>query len=193
MATITSKIRIGLVFSGLLVLLTGCGLHQSSQAPARTWETNQEEQQRQSRFIKKIGQNAKLVYQKKHQVLPSIIIAQAIIESDWGRSDLATKANNLFGVKGQYEGQQILMNTDEYESNQRTTIKDYFKVYPSLEIAIQDHSDFLSVGTYATLTNLTNYTEQADLLQKAGYATDPNYATKIKKAIQDYDLAEYDA
>ncbi|WP_162101014.1 glycoside hydrolase family 73 protein [Latilactobacillus sakei] len=110
-----------------------------------------------------------------------------------GRSDLATKANNLFGVKGQYQGQQILMNTDEYENNQRTTIKDYFKVYPSLEIAIQDHSNFLSVGTYATLTNLTNYAEQADLLQKAGYATDPNYATKIKKAIQDYDLAEYDA
>ncbi|MEJ1300404.1 glucosaminidase domain-containing protein [Latilactobacillus sakei] len=46
-----------------------------------------------------------MVYQKKHQVLPSIIIAQAIIESDWGRSDLATKANNLFGVKGQYQGQ----------------------------------------------------------------------------------------
>ena len=64
MATITSKIRIGLIFSSLLVLLTGCGLHQSSQTPARTWETNQEEQQRQSRFIKKIGQNAKLVYQK---------------------------------------------------------------------------------------------------------------------------------
>ncbi|MCP8857058.1 glycoside hydrolase family 73 protein [Latilactobacillus fuchuensis] len=174
------------------LLLTGC-FKKTATPTKRTWETPTEETQRQDRFIQKIGTSAKTVYQTQQQVLPSIVIAQAIIESDWGRSDLAVKAHNLFGVKGDYQGQKILMTTDEYENEERVTIKDYFKSYPSLQIAIEDHSQFLSVGSYSTLKQQTDYQTQAQTLQQAGYATDPDYAAKLVRTIQIYKLAKYDS
>lgn len=66
----------------------------------------------QSDFINKIKDGVVKTWDT-HQVLPSISAAQAILESNWGRSGLAVKGNNLFGIKGEYEGQSVLMETSE--------------------------------------------------------------------------------
>ncbi len=73
-----------------------------------------EEVDEQQVFIDSLSGHAQILYEKYH-VLPSITIAQAILESDWGNSELAAKANNLFGVKGNYKGHHVTMETDEVE------------------------------------------------------------------------------
>lgn len=81
-----------------------------------------EEIDEQQVFIDSLSGHAQILYEKYH-VLPSITIAQAILESDWGNSELAAKANNLFGVKGNYKGHHVTMETDEVEKGKRKTIQ----------------------------------------------------------------------
>lgn len=77
-----------------------------------------EEIDEQQVFIDSLSGHAQILYEKYH-VLPSITIAQAILESDWGNSELAAQANNLFGVKGNYKGHHVTMETDEFEKGKK--------------------------------------------------------------------------
>lgn len=76
-----------------------------------TEEKPPEEVDGQQVFIDSLSGHAQILYEKYH-VLPSITLAQAILESDWGNSELAGKARNLFGVKGDYKGKHVTMKTD---------------------------------------------------------------------------------
>lgn len=67
----------------------------------------------QQEFLNKIVPDAQKL-QREHGVLTSVTIAQAILESGWGKSGLTQQANNLFGIKGSYEGESITMNTKEF-------------------------------------------------------------------------------
>ncbi|WP_189910925.1 glycoside hydrolase family 73 protein, partial [Clostridium cochlearium] len=82
---------------------------------------------------------------KKHGVLASITIAQAILESGWGKSKLTRECNNLFGVKaiGGWRGPKKSYPTYEYYSGRKTLINDYFRVYKSYSESIEDHALFL--------------------------------------------------
>nr|WP_235807534.1 glycoside hydrolase family 73 protein [Ligilactobacillus ceti] len=147
-------------------------------------------------FIEKIAPVAQQE-QKDYQIFASIILAQAALESDWGRSELATKYNNLFGVKGTGVN-SALMKTKEYINGQWIVVKANFRVYPSWSASVKDHTQLLVKGTdwdrahYQTVVQAGNYQKAARALQQEGYATDPNYADKLINLIEKYDLNQYD-
>lgn len=124
-------------------------------------------------------------------VLPSITIAQGALESAWGRS---APGNNLFGIKG--TGQE--QTTTEYVNGHYITIVAGFRTYDSWEGSVLDHSQFLrenrrytNAGFFIASDKL-DYAEAARALQRAGYATDPNYATKLISIIEANQLMNYD-
>lgn len=133
-----------------------------------------------------------------YQVLPSISIAQAILESDWGRSGLAQKGKNLFGIKGDYKGESVTMETSEYTSDGRWVRVDAaFRKYPDWNASIEDHGGFFTstpwrVDNYADVIGETDYKKAAQALSDAGYATDPQYAQKLINIVETYDLDQYD-
>ncbi|MDN8823135.1 glucosaminidase domain-containing protein, partial [Staphylococcus aureus] len=67
----------------------------------------------QQQFIQSIANDAQDL-QKEEKILTSVTLAQAILESNWGKSGLSTSANNLFGIKGSYEGNSVSMGTQEF-------------------------------------------------------------------------------
>ncbi|STY35128.1 glucosaminidase domain-containing protein [Listeria fleischmannii] len=128
----------------------------------------------------------------KHSVLPSITGAQAVLESGWGTSQLSTMAHNLFGVKGTYNGSFVTMPTQEYVNGKWITIDAQFRKYPSKNESMTDHGDFLQKSRYQDLIGETNYVKAANYLQKAGYATDPDYAKKLVSIIEARGLTAWD-
>lgn len=149
-------------------------------------------------FIKEIAPDAQRVY-KKYDILASLIIAQACLESGWGTSELAQKGKNLFGIKGTYNGQYVLMWTTEYDkSGNATKVQARFRKYPSWYESIQDLAKLYVNGTswdpnhYKAVVGEKDYKKASAALVKAGYATDPNYATKLNNLIQTYKLTQYD-
>jgi len=144
----------------------------------------------QKKFITKMAKPAVRVYQQNGQVLPSIVIAQAILESSWGTSQLFLQANNPFGVKGSYNGQSKSFLTNEYVNNKKISVHANFRDYPNLTAAILDH-DALLKRSYFKQT-VTDYKTAAKLLQSNGYATDPSYAKKLTNLIATYNLNQYD-
>ena len=148
-----------------------------------------------SNFINKLAPMAVSDY-KTSGVLPSLTIAQGILESGWGESELATKANNLFGIKAdaRWTGKVYNTQTKEYynNSNTPTTINANFRAYDSWDGGIKDHSDFLQADRYSKVIGAKDYKTACEEVYKAGYATDPNYTSKLVKLIEDYKLHEYD-
>ena len=149
----------------------------------------------QEDFINKVLPGALENY-KKYKVYPSICIAQAILESGWGKSGLATKANNLFGIKAyNWNGEYVEMVTTEYKLGipYKTTAK--FRKYKSFSDSVLDHGKFLAENSRYSkhgVFSARNYTEQAYALRKAGYATDPKYPQMLIDMIRTYDLSKYD-
>lgn len=119
----------------------------------------------------------------------SITLAQGMLESGNGRSTLAVKANNHFGIKchNGWKGGRVYHDDDAKG--------ECFRKYGHAYESYRDHSDFLRYrDRYKFLFDLksTDYKGWAYGLKKAGYATDPGYATKLIKLIEEYKLYEYD-
>ncbi|MED4844066.1 phage tail spike protein [Bacillus atrophaeus] len=148
-------------------------------------------------FIKQIAANAQRVY-KNHQILASLIIAQGCLESAWGTSELATKGHNLFGMKGEYKGQYVTMMTWEVINGENVQVPAKFRKYPSWKESIDDLANLYLNGVswdknhYRAVVGETDYQKATAALVKAGYATDPNYATKLNSLIFTYKLTKYD-
>ncbi len=126
---------------------------------------------------------------KEFGIPASITIAQGILESQAGKSDLATKANNHFGVKchSDWQGQKYLHDDDQ--------IQECFRKYKNAEHSYVDHSRFLAHRKrYAFLFRLpkTDYEAWAKGLKKAGYATDPSYPDKLIYLIEKFNLSKLD-
>lgn len=147
-------------------------------------------------FIKQVAPEAQAM-QNRYHVLSSITIAQAILESDWGSSQLASQYHNLFGIKGTGPNSKE-MSTKEYVDGKWIVIKGRFKVYDSWDASIKDHTQLMLTGTdtnkqnYSQVTQAKDYKQAAKGLQQAGYATDPDYAKKLISVIQTYHLDQYD-
>jgi len=144
----------------------------------------------QQAFIQKVATPAVKVYRKNGQVLPSIVIAQSILESSWGTSKIFQQANNPFGIKGSYHGKTGSFVTHEYVNGERIKIHANFRIYPSLTVAIQDHDNVLKSRYLPQPAK--NYQEASQKLQAGGYATDPNYAQKLNSLIVSYKLNQFD-
>ncbi len=154
-------------------------------------------QQEHSTFVKKIAPYA-VDLGKQYGVLPSITIAQAILESDWGTSTLASQYNNYFGIKGSDPANTKVLQTKEYTNNQWVTINGRFRVYSDFRESMKDHTKLLVDGTtwnsqqYQQVIQSKDYIDAAVALQTDGYATDPGYTSKIIRIIQKYNLKKYD-
>lgn len=118
----------------------------------------------------------------------AIKLGQAILESQTGKSRLATEANNHFGIKckTEWRGPKIYHNDDANG--------ECFRVYENAEASYIDHSNFLKTRTHYSFLfklDVRDFTSWAFGLKQAGYATNPNYPAQLIKAINDYDLAQY--
>lgn len=143
-------------------------------------------------FINKVKGGAVALW-TVYKVLPSVAIAQAALESAWGTSGLATKYNNLFGIKGSYGGNAANMATWEVYGGVRYDIKANFRAYPDWETSIKDYGVFLNVNSrYGKALGLTDYKAQIKAIHDAGYATDPNYQSKINSIIEANNLVKFD-
>lgn len=125
----------------------------------------------------------------------SITLAQAIVESSWGKGPLAVQGKNFFGIKcnSNWDGDTMYQEDDDYKNGK--LIPSCFRVYTSVEESYVDHSNFLLAGTrYADLFKLSNtdYKGWAKGLKAAGYATDRRYAEKLIEKIEVYQLYQYD-
>jgi hypothetical protein len=118
----------------------------------------------------------------------SITLAQGVLESGDGNSELARKAKNHFGIKchSSWEGKKVYHDDDEAQ--------ECFRKYPTVAASYRDHSVFLQKARYAALFELsiTDYKGWAKGLRKAGYATNPKYADLLIKIIEDNQLYVYD-
>ena len=144
-------------------------------------------------FIQSVAPGA-IAGWNKYQVLPSITVAQAILESGWGQPSLSTNAHNLFGIKGAYNGHSVNMRTREVYGGRSVYINDNFRAYANNSESVEDHGNFLySNRRYHNLLGDTNYVSVANKLRQDGYATDPSYARSLIKLVQTYNLNQLDS
>lgn len=150
----------------------------ASPAPDGTYE----------QYIEKYSGTA-IAEMNRTGVPASITLAQGLLESAAGQSALAVKANNHFGIKchSDWSGKKMYRDDDAKD--------ECFRVYPNAEASFRDHSDFLRYrDRYKGLFELesTDYKGWAQGLKDAGYATDPKYASKLVKVIEEYKLYRFD-
>lgn len=122
------------------------------------------------KFIDTIKNVAKINYEE-HNILPSITISQAILESNWGESELSKDYNNLFGIKAHsyWKGESVQIKTSE---NFNDVITDKFRVYKNQGESIDDHAKFLKENPrYENVFDNKTYISQAKALEKSGYST----------------------
>jgi hypothetical protein len=162
----------------------------SSQIQAQTFGSSAD-------FIEAIGAAAR-VSRQATGVPASVTVAQAILESDWGRSRLARQGNNLFGIKalsGPGPDGVVTMATSEHTPTGDVVVQAPFKAYASLEQSVADHGRFFIVNhRYAAALAVGGDARAfAQAIQDAGYATDPNYASKLDALMDRYQLYRFDS
>ena len=150
----------------------------------------------QREFILSVAPGAR-ESQRKTGVPASVTLAQAILESDWGRSKLTREANNLFGIKAQrgpgtagiYE-----INTWEVYGGQSVTVLAAFKAYTTLADSIADHGRWFHDNSryHGALLVRDDPRAFAYAINAAGYATDPAYAPKLIGLMDRFNLYAYD-
>ena len=128
-------------------------------------------------------------------ILASLTAAQAFIESNKGNSQLAKAPNNnLFGMKGTYNGQSVIMKTKEFVNGKYIVVDAAFRKYPSWLDSIRDHSGlFNKLSRYKNLRGERDYKTACRKVQEDGYATSPSYASTLINIIEKYHLNEWDA
>lgn len=151
-------------------------------------------------FIRKIGDSARKIGKKK-DLYGSVMIAQAILESASGQSELAQAPNyNLFGIKGTHNGKSVSMATQEDLGNgDLYTTQAGFKVYENYEDSFNDYATLLKEGLTGNSrfyegvwkSNAKTYKEATKFLT-GRYATDTQYNKKLNGLIETYDLTQYD-
>ena len=146
--------------------------------------------------------------QKKTGILASVSMAQFVLESSYGKSELAQNANNCFGMKSRlsgntwsgstWDGSSYLKKTQEYTNGQYITVTASFRKYSCIEDSIADHSAYLlgamngSKKRYDGLKGMTNYRAAIQLIKDGGYATSPTYVDNLCNIIEKWNLTKYD-
>jgi flagellum-specific peptidoglycan hydrolase FlgJ len=147
----------------------------------------------QQAFITSVAPGA-LAAQRQYGIPAAVTIAQAIDESGWGQSQLATQDNNLFGIKGTGPAGSVLRATQEYENGQMVTVNAPFRVYSNVAQSITDHSLLLATGSAYQQAMADRRSPDAFANDLTGvYATDPNYGATLITIMRQYNLYRYDA
>lgn len=127
---------------------------------------------------------------------PSVVIAQAICESNWGRSQIMMKANAIFGIKAtsNWKGKVYNANTQEcYDGSIYTNITACFRAYNSLAESISDYFDLITgLDRYKKAVHTQSPLECITAIKNGGYATSPTYINTIMSIINSNNLTKYD-
>ena len=148
-----------------------------------------------SEFIEQIAKCVKKYAYVYGIEVHSPIIAQAILESGWGKSSLASKYHNYFGLKcgSAWKGKSVNMATkEEYKVGTMTSIRDNFRVYDSMEDGVKGYFDFINTSRYSNLKGVKSPEEYALRIKFDGYATSSKYVDNIMRVIHDNKLTRFD-
>lgn len=146
-------------------------------------------------FIQKVAEKVSKYAYLYGIVVHSPIIAQAILESGWGKSGLASKYHNYFGLKcgSSWKGKSVNMATkEEYKVGTMTNIRDNFRVFDDFDDGIRGYFEFINTSRYANLKGVKNPEEYVRRLKADGYATSSKYVDNVMKVIRDNKLTRFD-
>lgn len=146
-------------------------------------------------FIQKVAEKVRKYAPLYGICVHSPIIAQAIIESGWGKSGLASKYHNYFGLKcgGSWKGGSVNMATkEEYKPGVVTNIRDNFRTYEDFDAGIRGYFEFINTRRYANLKGVKNPEEYLRRIKADGYATNSKYVDNIMRVIRDNKLTRFD-
>ncbi len=144
-------------------------------------------------FINAVNPIAQEVY-KNTGILPSVTIAQALLETGGKLNNSLAKVFNFFGEKAgsSWTGKTVTYTTSEYGSGGYYNTKARFKAYDSIEQAAAGRSKLLNYDRYKPAQKATTFEGQAIAIKAGGYATDPKYVSKLKSKYNEYNLGQYD-
>lgn len=128
---------------------------------------------------------------KLTKIPASFTIAEAALESGWGSSQLAVQGHNLFGVKADsaWHGDTLSLRTREFLQGRWVMVAALWRKYPSWFGSINDHAQFLLTNRrYHAAFLATNVADFTTAVAKAGYATDPLYASKVMSVVRQHHL-----
>ena len=155
-----------------------------------------------SKFIETVAAVAVSDWQKRKIMLPSVVIAQAILESGWGESELAVNANALFGIKKHdWTGAvYVKVATEQRQDGSYYKVEGTeWRAYGSWTESIIDHNDYIATRKtekgalrYEPIIGNTDHKEVCKLLKECGYATSLTYPDKLLNIINTYKLTKYD-
>ena len=144
--------------------------NRSFLSPVSTYAIDADQQA----FIENVGNAAKRHY-SIYRILPSMTTAQAILESNWGRSTLASKYYNFFGMKAgsKYTGEKVNLPTKEEVNGELVSVDAYFRVYHSFDEGIEGYYQFITgYPWYSNLIGETDYKAACRKIREDGWATD---------------------
>lgn len=184
------SILLAVVLSVLTICLFVFGNKTIRQAEATEYVVADYRQQ----FINTIAPSAQQLA-NAYDLYPSVMIAQAIHESNYGQSGLSISPyNNLFGIKGAYNGQSVSLQTWEDDGYGNTyDIVDYFRTYPSYYESLADYVNIVRQPYFNSVwrSNTSSYLDATYALTGT-YATDTAYAEKLNDIIELHGLTQYD-
>ena len=146
-------------------------------------------------FIQKVAEKVSKYAPLYGICVHSPIIAQAIIESGWGKSGLASKYHNYFGLKcgSSWKGGSVNMTTkEEYKPGVVTNIRDNFRTYEDFDAGIRGYFEFINTSRYKNLKGVKSPEVYVRRLKADGYATSSKYVDNIMRVIRDNKLTRFD-
>ena len=126
---------------------------------------------------------------KKYDLYPSVILAQAAVESNFGESDLSKHYNNYFGI----EGEGVVLPTMEMEGEEEKMVQDGFRTYGSVRESFYDYGKLIAKAPrYEAVRTAESAEAYARALYPAGYSTNPRYGDILIRTMEAYNLKTYD-
>lgn len=128
----------------------------------------------------------------EYRILPSLAVAQAVLESSWGKYHIQ---NNIYGIKAgkSWAGKVAIRKTKEWDGTKYITKEDRFRVYDSFEESVIDYLKLLGkTNRYEKVGKAKDYKEACRFVYECGYATDPKYSEKLINIIEANKLYLYD-
>lgn len=136
-------------------------------------------------FVNKVNK------ENDYQLFNSVIIAQSVLETGWGQSEIMMKANALFGIKAGsgWKGKVYSSYTNEVYDGVECTEYATFRAYDNIEDSIEDYYKLIK-NNYKKALNCNTQKESIEAIKNGGYATDPEYVSKIMSIINANDFIE---
>jgi flagellar protein FlgJ len=170
---------------------------QNNKADSKVPEASSAPFESTEEFVTTVWEHAKTAAQKIG-LNPAVMVAQAALETGWGKHIInksdGNSSNNLFNIKSDksWDGEKASKVTLEFEEGTPVKKQASFRAYDSIKESVNDFVDFLTQNPryQEALQNTAKPSDFLDSLQRAGYATDPNYADKIKKVLNSAQLKD---